>query len=93
MPFEITETRSGIVFADFCLSLPPRFIKLPVWREQVITLLPCKLTVVDIIRSVCDKGGGAHVDDADGPTLGAMKRSTPIEGGLHIPFHYCPVKS
>lgn len=86
LPFEITKTAGGIILADFELSHPPRFITLAEWREQVVTLLPCRLTVNQIVRTVCDKGGGAHVDDDDGFELSAMRRSGPTEGGIHIPF-------
>lgn len=72
-PFEISVTNAGVVLADFDLSYPPTLICLSEWREQVITYIPCRLTVAQIIRSVCDKGGGAHVDDNDGAELAAMR--------------------
>lgn len=85
-PFEITSRSNGVIVAEFDLSDPPHYIGLSEWKQQVVTWLPRKLTVFQIIRAVCDKGGGAHVDDDDGPDLGAMKRSGPTEGGIHIPF-------
>lgn len=86
LPFKIKTTSNGVILADFELSYPTRFVTLSEWREQVVTLHPCELTVNQIIRSVCDKGGGAHFDDEDGFELSAMRRSGPTLGGIQIPF-------
>lgn len=86
MPFSITKYANGVQIADIDVELPPRHLPLEEWREQNVTLHPMRLNVQQIIRTVANKGGGAHVDDEDGELLASMKRCGPAGLGANVFF-------
>jgi len=85
-PFKIVKKKNDLEIADWDMADPPRRLGLPEWREQVVTYHPTELRIVDIIRCVADKDGGAHYDDKAGHNLAAMRRSGPTELKLNVLF-------
>lgn len=81
----ITEQRDGLQIADLDLSKSPRYLSLQDWCNQLVDMHH-NLSVQEIIRSVADKGGGAHLDIKDNQALSTMKRGGPAKVGLHILF-------
>ena len=77
MPFEITQFSNGLAIADLQLS-SSTLVALSKWSKQYVTLSPTELTIEEIIRSVADKGGGAHVDSSMSPALKYMRQKTPV---------------
>lgn len=61
MPIEVSVYSNGLAVADLLLS---RDTLHPIgeWSEQRLTFHPARLSAKAVIRSVADKGGGAHVD-------------------------------
>lgn len=76
MPFEITQFVNGLVIADLQLN-KSKLIAISEWSKQYVTYSPTELTIEEIIRSVADKGGGAHVDSTMSPALKYIRQKTP----------------
>lgn len=83
--YSVTKKSNGLQLADLDLSNPPTYLLLEDWCEQVVDS-DYNLKVKDIIRSVADKGGGAHVDIEDGHELSQMKKNGPAGLGMHVLF-------
>lgn len=77
MPFEITQFSNGLAIADLQVS-NSQFIAISDWSKQFVTYNPTELTIEEIIRSVADKGGGAHVDSTMSSALRYMRQQTPV---------------
>lgn len=77
MPFEITQFVNGLAIANLQLS-DSKLIAISEWSKQYVTFSPTELTIEEIIRSVADKGGGAHVDSTMSPALKCMRQKTPV---------------
>jgi hypothetical protein len=77
MPFEITQYANGLSIADLLLD-NSKLLPIGQWREQTVTHYPADLTIKEIVRSIADKGGGAHVDASLSPALRYMRRVTPV---------------
>ena len=77
MPFEITHYANGLAVADLQLD-DSRTLHMGNWGCQPVTYYPAELSVAEIIRSVADKGGGAHVDRNISPALRDMRTQTPV---------------
>ena len=86
MPFLITEYANGLQVADLQLSPEGQMLLLGDWMDQLVTVHPSDLSVREIVRSVTDKGGGAHVDDDPKDALRAMYRTGPHGVGVHVLF-------
>lgn len=76
MPLEISVYSNGLAVADLLLS---RDILHPIakWSEQRLTFHPTRLSARTVIRTVADKGGGAHVDADSSPELRMLYEPTP----------------
>ena len=83
--YRIIEKSNGLQIADLDLSNPPTYLTLQEWCDQIVDA-HYNLKVRDIIRSVADKGGGAHIDIEDNQDLSLMKKTGPAGVGLHILF-------
>lgn len=59
---------------------------LDTWMDQTLTVYPLETSPREIIRSVADKGGGAHVDDKLNRTLRFTRTTGPSGVGVHILF-------
>lgn len=78
MPFEISIYSNGLAVADLLL-LKGHLLPIGDWCNQSLTLHPLSLTAKTIIRTVADKGGGAHVDANSSPELRYMYQLTPAK--------------
>ncbi|WP_146140470.1 hypothetical protein [Zobellella endophytica] len=77
MPFEITQFSNGLSVADLQLT-KSTLVPIGQWCEQIVTYSPTTLTIKEVIRSVADKGGGAHIDATMSPALRYMRQKTPV---------------
>lgn len=84
-PYVITEHQGGVVDAKLDIAMPCQYIPLSAWREQLVELHP-KLTLNDVIRSVADQDGGAHIDDNECANLTILKNHNPTKTGSNILF-------
>ena len=85
VPYVIEEYSNGIVSAMLDISPPYKYISLYRWRDQIIDIQP-RLDLKEIIRSVADKDGGAHLDDKDSQILKILRRNNPTKVGSNILF-------
>lgn len=75
MPFEVTQFINGLTIADLLIE-ELRLVPISRWSEQYVTYSPTELTIKEIIRSVADKGGGAHVDPSMSLSLRYMRQNS-----------------
>jgi len=85
LPYVIVERHDGIIYAKLDISPPFRYLHLEEWRNQVVDLQPL-LTVKDVIRSVADQDGGAHLDDSECLNLKIMRKHNPTRLGSNVLF-------
>jgi hypothetical protein len=86
MPFVIREYGSGLQVADLDMEETGPLLPLEQWVSQEVTIYPQPLSVCGIIRTVSDKGGGAHVDSKENAELRLM-RSHGLAGiGVNVLF-------
>jgi hypothetical protein len=76
MPLQIDEYANGLVVADL-LFRKSELLSIARWAEQRLTFHPARLSVRTVVRTVADKGGGAHVDRKSSPELQLMYQRTP----------------
>lgn len=84
-PYVITARQDGVVDAKLDIAMPCQYITLFEWREQLVELHP-KLTLNDVVRSVADQDGGAHIDDNECANLTILKNHNPTKMGSNILF-------
>ena len=84
-PYCITAHQSGVVDAILDIDSSHKYISLSEWRNQVINLQP-DINLNDIIRSVADQDGGAHLDDDECEKLTIMRGHNPTKIGSNILF-------
>lgn len=85
MPFMITSYSNGLQVADLEL-VQGQLLPVAKWLAQIVTIHPGELSIRDLIRSVANKGGGAHVDDEVGVPLTHMMAIRPRGLGSHVLF-------
>jgi hypothetical protein len=83
--YSIIEDKDGIAYPDIDLAEPPIHLSLEQWRNQIIDD-ELNVTVKDVIRTIADKGGGAHVDIKSDDKLLLMRRSTPAKIDYQVLF-------
>ena len=76
MPFEITVYSNGLAVADLSLG-KDHLLPIGEWCEQRLTVHPMNLSCKTVVRTVADKGGGAHVDASASAELKYMYQATP----------------
>ncbi len=86
MPFEITQFANGLEICDILLKEPQNPIPLNEWLEQPITKFPINVSVVKLIRTVADRGGGAHIHPTTDNFLNRLKASNPSKVGYDALF-------
>lgn len=86
MPFLVTAYENGLQVADLEFASGGQLLRLDKWMDQHITLYPGELSLRETIRSVADKGGGAHVDDKINRPLNEMYQTGPAGVGVHVLF-------
>ncbi len=69
MPFHITKYSNGLQSADLVLEPQGRLLSLGAWMDQKVTIYPSEVTLREVVKSVANKGGGAHIDDVESPAL------------------------
>ncbi len=84
MPFLITEYANGLQVADLELVQGGHLLPLKQWIDQFVTVHPRELTIRELIKSVADKGGGAHVDNWPNESLATMQSMGPAGVGCHV---------
>lgn len=83
-PYYIVDHKNGVVDATLDIAPPYKYLSLKEWRTQIIDF--SNLNVNDIIRSVADKDGGAHLDDTDCEKLKKMRGHNPTKIGSNVLF-------
>jgi hypothetical protein len=86
MPFLITEYENGLQSADLEFDQDGQLLPLDDWLNQLVTVYPSDLSLREVMRSVADKGGGAHVDDTANKALHDMSVTGPAGVGVHVLF-------
>lgn len=86
MPFLITQISNGLQIADIELLNDSPLLRLDDWVNQLISFHPCDLSIIQIVKSVADKGGGAHVDNTPDEPLKRMQETGPAGIGFHKLF-------
>lgn len=76
MPLEIAVYSNGLAVADILLT-PDVLVPIKDWAEQRLTFHPAKLSVRTVVRTVADKGGGAHIDANASMELRLLYQQTP----------------
>lgn len=76
MPLQVDEYANGLVVADL-LFRKNELLSIAHWAEQRLTFHPARLSVRTVVRTVADKGGGAHVDRNSSLELRLMYQRTP----------------
>jgi hypothetical protein len=84
-PYSITEYANGFVDAKLDIAPPYQYLSLEDWRKQIVEIQPT-LNLNDIIRSVADQDGGAHLDDNECSKLTIMREHNPTKIGSNILF-------
>lgn len=82
MPFEARIYSNGVEDCQPLLNADGSLLPIEDWVEQVISVHPVPVTVRQLIRTVADRGGGAHVHKAKDPLLFGLKGIGP--GKLHL---------
>ncbi len=75
MPFRITVYGSGLTVGHL-ISDKSTFTPVEKFADEVITYYPRPLTVREVIKTIADKGGGAHVDAKGSPELRLLFQKT-----------------
>jgi hypothetical protein len=86
MPFRVTEYENGLEVADLRFDESDQLLPLDAWMDQTLTVYPLGISPREIIRSVANKGGGAHVDDKLNDTLWLTRTTGPSGLGAHVLF-------
>ncbi|WP_020683772.1 hypothetical protein [Marinobacterium rhizophilum] len=84
-PYVITARADGVVDAKLDIAVPYSYLPLSEWRKQIVELHP-EVTLNDIIRSVADQDGGAHLDDNECEKLTILRGHNPTQIGSNILF-------
>lgn len=80
MPFEATVYFNGVEDCHPLLAPSGEMLGIEIWVDQVITVFPEPLTIRQLIRTVADRGGGAHVHKSkDAILFGLLNHQTPTK--------------
>lgn len=82
-PYVITQHANGMVDAKLDIASPCKYLPLAEWRKQIVDIQPI-LTLNDVIRTVADQDGGAHLDDNECTKLIIMRGHNPTKLGSNI---------
>lgn len=84
MPFEITVFSNGLEIGDFLLDKNRRPISVSSWMDQLITVHPMHLSIRSLIKTVADRGGGAHVHHKEDEVLETLSKGSPSKLGMDV---------
>ena len=76
MPFKLIIYKNGLVVSDLKYN-NKNMLSIDEWIHTQLTVHPIHLTPAIIIRTVADKGGGAHVDSNSSVELRMLYKKTP----------------
>ena len=82
MPFEARIYFNGIEDCQPLLSADGAMLPIGVWVDQIVSAHPVPVTMRQLIRTVADRGGGAHVHKSKDALLSGLKGMAP--GRLHL---------
>lgn len=78
-PVEVTvDYPKGRYFVSLVLDLSKPRLRCSEWGNQVLSSIPTLVSVRDVVRTVCDKGGGAHADERHDAILSYLNKVVPI---------------
>jgi hypothetical protein len=86
MPFEITVFSNGLEIGDFLLDQSRSPIPVTKWMDQLITAHPIRLSIRELIKTVADRGGGAHVHHKEDQVLEILSKCSPSKHGMDVLF-------
>lgn len=86
MPFEITVFSNGLEIGDFLLDKNRSPISVTAWMDQLITVHPIRLSIRSLIKTVADRGGGAHVHHKEDEVLETLSKGSPSKLGMDVLF-------
>lgn len=86
MPFEITVFSNGLEIGDFLLDKDRSPISVTAWMDQLITVHPIHLSIRSLIKTVADRGGGAHVHHKEDEVLETLSRGSASKLGMEVLF-------
>lgn len=76
MPFDIMQYCNGLAVANLIPCPSKDMLLISKWVNQCLTYSPTPLTIKEIIRTIADKGGGAHIDSNPSEFQKAMSQLT-----------------
>jgi hypothetical protein len=82
MPFEITRFKNGLEVCDLLIDKEAELISLEDWLNQIVTIHPKRIKLVDLIRTVADRGGGAHIHNNVDELLISLQKNSPCKNGI-----------
>ncbi|MEW5824163.1 MAG: hypothetical protein AB1766_07420 [Pseudomonadota bacterium] len=82
MPFEARIFFNGIEDCRPLLSSTAPLLPIDAWVDQVVSVHPVPVTVRQVIKTVADRGGGAHVHKSKDALLAGLQGLAP--GKLHL---------
>lgn len=82
MPFEITCFKNGLEVCDLLIDKDSDLINFEEWLNQIVTIHPKRIKIVDIIRTVTDRGGGAHIHNSADDLLDSLQKFSPCKNGV-----------
>lgn len=77
MPFESRIYFNGVEDCIPLLCTDHSMLSIREWVEQVVSMHPVPVTVRQMIRTVADRGGGAHVHKSKDALLMGLQQSSP----------------
>lgn len=86
MPFEITVFSNGFEIGDLLLEKDGELLSISDWLDQNITIHPVPITIRSLIKTVADRGGGAHVHHTEDQLLDTLSKYTATEAGIDALF-------
>lgn len=86
MPFEITVFSNGLEIGDFLLDMNRSPISVTAWMDQLITVHPIRLSIRSLIKTVANRGGGAHVHHKEDEVLDTLSKGSPSKLGMAVLF-------
>ncbi|MDQ0084491.1 hypothetical protein J2W35_004860 [Variovorax boronicumulans] len=77
MPFEVSIYFNGVEDCKALLHRDRKLLPLEEWTSQIVLLDPVPVTIRQLIRTVADRGGGAHVHHSKDALLRALRKGMP----------------
>lgn len=82
MPFEAHLFYNGVEDCRPLLSANGALLPIDQWVDQIVSVHPVPVTIRQVIKTVADRGGGAHVHKSKDALLSGLRGMSP--GKLHL---------